>query len=188
MMTFQATILINSKSALIKLKELSLSNFKDVWRKKSRKRNKFILIFTDTSSEAYGAVACQRYAYKSGEVASCLLMSKARVTPLKSISIPRLELLGAVLCLWLEKKVTRALQMEIKDVTFWCDIMNVLCSIRNQSHTLKPFVANRVGLIQSLTDPRQWIYILPKINHVDLLMRGSAVNDLAISTYWWNGL
>lgn len=78
--------------------------------------------------------------------------------------------------------------MEIKDVTFWCDIMNVLCSIRNQSHTLKPFVANRVGLIQSLTDPRQWIYILPKINHVDLLMRGSAVNDLAISTYWWNGL
>ena len=78
--------------------------------------------------------------------------------------------------------------MEIKDVTFWCDIMNVLCSIRNQSHKLKPFVANQVGLIQSLTDPKQWIYILLKINHVDLLMRGSAVNDLAISTYWWNGL
>ena len=86
-------------------------------------------------------------------------MFKARVTPLKLTSIPQLELLGAVLCLQLEGKITGASQMEIKDVIFWCDIMSVLWWIRHQSHKLKLFAVTRVGLIQSLTDPNQWTYM-----------------------------
>ena len=124
--------------------------------KNAEEKEKSIHIFSDASSEAYGAVAYQQYMYESGEVTSCLVMSKARVAPLKSISIPWLELLGVILGLKLAENVTGALQMEMKDVTFWCDSMNVLWWIRNRNCKLKPFVANRAGLMHSQTDPNQW--------------------------------
>ena len=66
------------------------------------KRKENIHIFSDSSSEACGAVAYQQCVYKSGEGTSCLVLSKARVAPLKSI--PRLELLGAILGLKLAEK------------------------------------------------------------------------------------
>ena len=77
--------------------------------------------------------------------------------------------------------------MEMKDVTFWCDNMNVLWWIRNQSRKLKPFVANRVGLIHSQTDSNQRRYIPTKMNTADLLTTGSTVYGLAKNTAWWNG-
>ena len=138
-------------------------------KKNAQEEEKSIHIFSDASSEAYGAVAYQQCMYNSGKVTSCLVMSKARVAPLKSISIPRLELLGAILGLKLAEKVAGALQMEMKDVTFWCDSMSVLWWIRNQSRKLKPFVANRVGLIHLQTDSNQWRYIPTKMNIADLL-------------------
>ena len=93
-------------------------------KKKQHKGVKFIHIFI--LNDAYDAAAYQQCAYKSGEVACCLIMFKAIVAPLKLTSIPQLELLGTVLHLQLEGKIARALQMEIKDVTFWCDNMSVL--------------------------------------------------------------
>ena len=155
--------------------------------KNSEEKEKSIHIFSDASSEAYGAVAYQQCVYKSGEVTSCLVKHKARVAPFTSISIPGSELLGAILELKLAEKVTGALQIKMDDVTFWCDSTNVLCWIRNQSRQLKPFVANRVGLIHSQTDPNQWRHIPTKMNKVDLLTRGSTVYDPAKNTAWWIG-
>ena len=60
-------------------------------------------------------------------------MSKARVAPLKSISIPWLKLIGVILELKLAEKVAGALQIKMKDVTFWFDNMNDPWWIRNQS-------------------------------------------------------
>ena len=42
---------------------------------------------------------------------------------------------------------------------FWSDSMNVLWWIRGRSRIFKPFVANRVGEIQSLTNPKQWRFV-----------------------------
>ena len=53
-------------------------------------------IFTDASVEAYGAVAYLRHKYQSGNITDRFVMSKAKVAPLKSISVPWLELLAAI--------------------------------------------------------------------------------------------
>ena len=42
-------------------------------------------------------------------------------------------------------------------VTFWIDSMNV--QIQNQRWLFKSFVANRVGDIQTHTEPSQWRYV-----------------------------
>ena len=79
------------------LKELSSIQLSRCWKKNAQEKEKSIHTFSDASSEAYGAVAYQQCLYKSEEVTSCLVMSKARVVPLKSISISQLELLGVIL-------------------------------------------------------------------------------------------
>ena len=45
--------------------------------------------FVDASTEAYGAVLYVRHVMKSGEIVIRFIAAKARVAPLKSISIPR---------------------------------------------------------------------------------------------------
>ena len=65
----------------------------------------------------YDAVAYQQYVYGSGEVASCLFISKARFFSLKiNQYLSHLFKARAVLGLQLVEKITGALQMEIKSV------------------------------------------------------------------------
>ncbi|XP_047141260.1 uncharacterized protein LOC101235498 [Hydra vulgaris] len=85
--------------------------------------NKSLHVFTDASCKAFGAVAYQQCLYDIGEVTCVIIMSKARVSPLQSISIPRLELLGAVLGLQLAEKIVKALKLETKDVTIWSNLL-----------------------------------------------------------------
>ena len=54
--------------------------------------NSTLHIFTDASAKAYGACA-----YIVTEKQSSLVMAKSRVAPLKQITIPKLELMGAVI-------------------------------------------------------------------------------------------
>ncbi|GFX06250.1 integrase catalytic domain-containing protein [Trichonephila clavipes] len=60
--------------------------------------------FRDASEKAYGSSIYLKSISALGEVKVCLVMSKSRVSPLKQISIPRLELCGAVLAAKLMKK------------------------------------------------------------------------------------
>lgn len=53
--------------------------------------------FCDASGIGYGACLYVRSIGKGGEVISRLLCAKSRVAPLKYITIPRLELCGALL-------------------------------------------------------------------------------------------
>ena len=55
---------------------------------------------------------------------------------------------------------------------FWSDSIDVLWWIRGYSRVYKPFVANRVGDIQSCSDLEQWRYVPIGINPADYLKRG----------------
>ena len=53
--------------------------------------------FTDASEKAYSAAVYSRQEYEDGVVTVRLIASKTRLAPVKAISIPRLELMGALI-------------------------------------------------------------------------------------------
>ena len=98
--------------------------------------------FTDASGNAYGAATYARYQYKDGTISTSLVASKTRVAPLSATSVPRLELMGAVLGLRLALSIAKVLKIDQSLLTFWSDSMNVLWWIRRPSRSFRPFVAN----------------------------------------------
>ena len=143
--------------------------------------------FGDASPKAYGAAVYIRVTDCVGQVSSQLVMSKTRVAPIKTVSLPRLELLAAVVNARLLKFVVNTLQIKVDRVVCWTDSMVTLHWIRGQSSSWKPFVANRVSEIQSTWDPERWNYCASKDNPADLLTRGLTCDNLISSALWWNG-
>ena len=144
-------------------------------------------VFNDASEKAYGSVIYQRPIYRSGKISTNLVMSKSKVAPLQATTIPRLELLSNVLGLRLAKTFVNAFQLCMDGVAFWCNSTNVLWWIRGRSRRFKPFVANRISEIQSITRPMMWKHIPTKINPADLVSRGTTVDVLSSNDLWLNG-
>ncbi|XP_068756894.1 uncharacterized protein [Montipora capricornis] len=143
--------------------------------------------FGDASPKAYGAAVYIRIRDKQDNVSSQLVISNSRVVPIKKVSLPRLELLAAVVNARLLKFVVGALPMKVARVVCWSDSMVALHWIKGQSSSWKPFVANRVAEVQSTWDPECWRYCGSKENPADLLTRGLSCSDMISSTLWWNG-
>ena len=143
--------------------------------------------FVDASEDAFGAVAYVRYSYQDGTISTNIVAAKTRVAPTIATSIPRLELMGAVIGVRLSKRIARVLELQMSKAVFWSDSQNVLWWIHGHSRDFKPFVANRVGEIQTSTDPEQWRYIPTSLNPADILSRGMTAADLAKCDRWWKG-
>lgn len=108
-------------------------------------------VFVDASSVGYGAVVYVRTIRPDGEILTALITSKTRVAPVKTLSIPRLELCAAELGGFLLEHVQFSLKLQRAKVILWSDSMVVLHWIRKLPCTLKTFVANRVSSIQEYT-------------------------------------
>lgn len=81
--------------------------------------------FTDASESAYAAAVYARHVYENGDVTVRLIASKSRLAPLKAVSIPRLELLGALIGTRLTMQICSALKISTHEVTYWVDSVNV---------------------------------------------------------------
>ncbi|GFY00703.1 uncharacterized protein TNCV_2140961 [Trichonephila clavipes] len=96
--------------------------------------------------------------------------------------------MGALLAARLAKEVKKILDQKCSTrAFFWTDSQVTLRWIKGPSHRWKPFVANRVREIQSLTDPNSWFHCSGKDNPADLLTRGISVDALTTNSKWWNG-
>lgn len=109
--------------------------------------------FCDSSEKAYGGAVYVRHVRTDGTALVTLLCSKSRVSPLKTVSLPRLELCGALLLTELMSHVKQALmngQIEISQTVYWTDSTIVLAWLTDEAANWKTFVANRVTKIQEV--------------------------------------
>ena len=145
-------------------------------------------VFVDASESAYSAVAYIRKEMitVSGEnsVFVRFLMGKSRVAPLRSVSIPRLELAGAVLGSQIRQFLVRELNTKFDKVLMWTDSMVVLRMIRNRTTRFKTYVANRLALIHDVTEVCEWGYVPSGENPADVGSRGADVTRLGV---WLEG-
>ena len=143
--------------------------------------------FCDASEKRYGAVSYLKTSDKNDHVRISFLMGKSRLAPLKQMTIPRLELCGAVLAARLHEVFALETDLRIDKVFFWCDSMTVLGYIRNTTSRYKSFVANRLAVIHDLSEVNQWRHIEGTSNPADLASRGIAATDEDMLNLWLNG-
>ncbi|UYV76985.1 hypothetical protein LAZ67_14002708, partial [Cordylochernes scorpioides] len=140
-------------------------------------------VFCDASCEAYASVVFTRSVVQD-TVRVVLLWAKARVAPLKKISIPRLELMACVLGARLLNAIRNALGVDYPTY-MWSDSSTAITWI-TRAQTWNTFVKNRVTEIRNITDVKSWAHISGDENPADLPSRGcSAVRYL--KTEWWKG-
>ncbi|GFT12003.1 DUF1758 domain-containing protein [Trichonephila clavipes] len=142
--------------------------------------------FSDASEHAYAAVVYIKCFNESGQLQTRLLCSKSRVAPLKTLTIPRLELSAALLLSKLVKKVVPILQLPIHNIWMWTDSTIALAWIKTEPHTLKTFVSNRVAEIQTLSKDCHWKHVSSKNNPADLISRGYNVDEFLKNEMWFS--
>lgn len=159
----------------------------DRWIGLSEDTKVSLMGFCDSSEAAYGAIIFARVEYPNGDIACNLLVSKTRVAPLKTVSIPRLELSAAELMGRLVTEFKKTMGFSSIDYTLWIDSSPALYWIRKSPCNLKTFVANRVTSIQDNTDIKCWRYVNTKENPADLLSRGALPSELINNDLWLHG-
>ena len=115
------------------------------------------------------------------------LMGKARVAPVKTTTIPRLELTAATVSVRVGEMISNELDEPVEIKTYWTDSTTVLKYIRNDKKRFHVFVTNRVQMIRDATNPDQWKYVESKLNPADDASRGFKGNELSKQHRWITG-
>jgi len=143
--------------------------------------------FCDASNVGYDASLYIRSTGKDGTTIVRLLCAKSRVAPLKTVTIPRLELCGALLLAQLYRETSSALNVVPNRIIFWCDSTIVLHWLKTSPHLLKTYVANRVATIQEIVGQIEWRHVRSEDNPADALSRGQLPRSFMQYKTWFTG-
>jgi hypothetical protein len=111
--------------------------------------------------------------------------AQSQVSPVKQVSIPRLELCGAQLLVRLIK-VLPILCIPIYSVHLWTDSRLVLTWLQDVPTRWNTYVANRVSEIQDITPNLFWHHVASEDNPAVILSRGTDPEELRHRSQWWN--
>ncbi|XP_018301866.1 uncharacterized protein [Mycetomoellerius zeteki] len=142
--------------------------------------------FCDASSSGYDACIYVRSTGKNRNTVR-LLCAKSRIAPLKNITIPRLELCGALLLARLYREVDGVLSIRANRIIFWSDSTVVLHWLKTPPYLLNIFVANRVAEIQELTSSIKWRHVRSQDNPADAISRGQLPHAFLRNRTWFTG-
>ena len=144
--------------------------------------------FCDASSRAYAAVV---YLVLQSDAKTIVqfVAAKTRVAPLQPQTIPRLELLSALLLSRLIITVADSFKPMLPHLDQRCytDSRVALHWIRGVDKEWKPFVQNRVAEIRKHVSPDCWNHCPGETNPADLPSRGLTPLQLSSSKLWYNG-
>ncbi|XP_061725398.1 uncharacterized protein LOC133531282 [Cydia pomonella] len=135
-------------------------------------REAYMHVFCDASEKIYAAAVYLVSTNPDGTRTSALVAAKARVSPLRVVSIPRMELQSCVLATRLAETIVKESDYVIKDKFFWSDSKTALTWIRSDPRRYKTFVAHRLAEIENTTTPANWRWVPSAANVADDATRG----------------
>ncbi|XP_025264356.1 uncharacterized protein LOC112637891 [Camponotus floridanus] len=141
--------------------------------------------FSDASERAYSAVVYLK-TWSNDSWIVRLVTAKTKVTPLKQVSLPRLELSAAVLFCRLAKHALGILDLTAP-LHLWTDSTVTLGWIRGHPSRWQTYVANRVSEIQRTTPQAAWHHVPGQDNPADCASRGLSPKELLSHPLWWQG-
>ncbi|KAK2561773.1 hypothetical protein P5673_015158 [Acropora cervicornis] len=128
---------------------------------------------------AYGSVSHLSITNAEGKVHCAFVFAKLRVTPLKFISIPCLELSDATISIHLDKMLKREIEILLSEPPiFWTDSMSILRYIKNENKRFHIFLATRIAMIRDSSSPGQWYHLERITNPGDHTSRGLSAEGL----------
>ena len=138
-------------------------------------------VFVDASKKGYGAVA---YLCSNGQAS--FVMSKTHVAPIKEVTLPKLELMAAVIGTRLLKFMIDTMLLIHTEIPIhmWSDSQIALYWIYS-SKRLPQFVSHRVAEIKQSTPAALWKYCPTSDNPADLLTRGLSTEQFNANIHMW---
>ncbi len=143
-------------------------------------------VFADASQHAYAAAA---YLVTSDEKEKevSLVFAKAHVAPAKALTIPRLELLAALLAVKVRQVALYHLKHPVSQVVHWSDSLTVLFWLNDDSKRFQAFVYNKLNKIRQSTCPEEWRWVPTDKNPADWATRGKSPTQLGAEALWLRG-
>ena len=114
------------------------------------------------------------------------VIGESTVTPMRHLSIPRLELQAAVMAVRLKEQIVKEHEMKINSCSFCSDSTTVLQWIHSSHRKQQVFVANRLADILDTTDVSQWKHVSGINNPADIGNRAINIEELKRSE-WLTG-
>ena len=143
-------------------------------------------VFADASQVAYAAAAY--LVLGTGAAAQvALVFAKAHVAPAKALTIPRMELLAALLAVKVRQVALYHLKHPVHRVIHWSDSLTVLFWLNDDSQRFQAFVYNKLSKIRQSTCPDEWKWVPSEQNPADWATRGKAPTALALPSLWLSG-
>ncbi|XP_060551271.1 uncharacterized protein LOC132712851 [Ruditapes philippinarum] len=140
--------------------------------------------FCDASAKAY---SCSIYLHQesNSKIKTELIFSKARLAPVKPLTIPKLEIMAVVIGIRSLRFVNDQLRLNINKRFLWTDSQCVLQWI-NSKKDQPVFIKNRVHEINKYEDVSIG-YVPTYENPADIASRGSSTTNLKNNNMWWHG-
>ena len=149
--------------------------------------NPTLIIFSDASQDSFGACAFIRWQVSEEEYEARLIAAKSRMAPNRAITIPCLEMCGAVLAVRLRETIINEMNFAFTEIIHIVDSSIVLSQIRKDSHKFKIFIANRVAEIQRKSKVDEWNWINSNENIADYVTKPRDMDDLKTESSWQKG-
>ena len=111
-----------------------------------------LVVFSDGSMSAYGVAAYIRWAMKDGSFWSRLIMAKSKIAPKRIISVPRMELSGAVVGNRVKNFLLKETNLQFAKVINLVDSSTMLGYLHKGSSNFGQFEGIKIAEVQSTNE------------------------------------